>query len=189
MTRRQPHHREAEILAALQAGGSNRGIARDLRVDPKAVAYLRAAHNIPPVRGALDLEESWAARVEPVEGGHLRWTGQRTTKSGTPLLHHRGTTYTAARIAFRKRTGRDPVGQVKADCGLPHCVAPDHVEDEPARVRARQQYRAVLGLADLSETCPAGHDRATAGRIGRDGSPYCQECRRERRAEGAPETT
>jgi hypothetical protein len=40
----------------------------------------------------------------------MEWTGSLSTGSRTPILHYRGKVFTAAAIAFRIRTGRDPVG-------------------------------------------------------------------------------
>ncbi|NED83513.1 hypothetical protein G3I76_25900, partial [Streptomyces sp. SID11233] len=85
-------------------------------------------------------------------------------------------------IAFRMRTGREPVGQVRAECDVPYCVAPDCVEDEPGRLRIREQLRYLKGTAERPPFCVHGHDQAVHGRYERDGTAYCHECKVAQRA-------
>ncbi|MFK0063414.1 hypothetical protein ACIQTN_29815 [Streptomyces werraensis] len=184
----RPHPREAEILAALKAGGpdsSNTAIARKLGVDKHAVGRIRRAHDLPNTyeRKRADqpsIEDQWRQHIRPLEGGHLEWTGPRASGSGTPILRVLGSWYSAAGIAFRIRTGRDPKGQVRAECDVRQCVAPACVEDEPGRQSLRLTLRRLQGLPDPpTGTCPSGHDLAVEGRL--DGSlhPYCEGCKRE----------
>ncbi|GGW15838.1 hypothetical protein GCM10018980_51300 [Streptomyces capoamus] len=112
----------------------------------------------------------------------MDWTGERNATSNRPLLSHGYRHHSAAGIAFRIRTGRDPVGQVRADCGMQHCVAPDHVEDAPGRRRNREQLRYISGGRALQERCRNDHDQAEHGRVAADGRAYCNACKRARDA-------
>lgn len=173
----------AEIIALIQQGKSNTTIARELRCDKSRAARVRKELGLPNVvRQPLTLEEKWAARTRPVDGGHLEWLGEHVGKSGTPVMRYKEKSFTAAAIAFRIRTGRDPDGYVMAECSLKHCVAPAHVEDEPGRQRAREQLRYLQGGQQRRERCPQGHDQAEHGRYTPDGQrSYCEACKAERR--------
>jgi len=180
ITRRgtRPHPKDAQIRALLHAGRSNNAIARELGVDRAAVRRIRAVAGVPiPPQQPLSLDEKWAANTKPVEGGHLEWTGSRAGESGTPVLSYREQLHTAAVIAFRRRTGRDPVGPVKAECGMHQCVEPEHVEDEPGRTRLREQLRHVLGMGPRMSHCRHGHDQAEHGRYEPGGAAYCATCK------------
>ncbi|PSK52421.1 hypothetical protein B0E38_04747 [Streptomyces sp. 111WW2] len=183
LTRRAPrrHPREAEILAALRRGGTNNRIADELGVDKHAVARVRLDHKLrPSLQQPLSLEQKWASKTRIVEGGHLAWEGGVATNYGTPVVCYKGKTYTAARLAFIWATGRQPVGHTFAECGFDHCVAPAHVDDEPGRQRVREQLRAITGMAERPRFCrPAGHDQMTEGRLGPDGTAYCEACKRD----------
>jgi hypothetical protein len=176
-----PPHPKRDQVRALLATHSNTQIADQLHMDKRTVGALRQEAGIPYVpapRGYATAEEKWAARVVPVDGGHLEWTGERRTSSATPVMRYRDVAMSPAAIAFRKRTGREPVGQVRAECDHPQCVAPEHVEDEPGRQALRLQLRHLQGLPDPDPLCPHGHDQAEHGRFQRDGRPYCVECKR-----------
>jgi hypothetical protein len=122
-----------------------------------------------PLPIPAELAERWQARTVELEDGHLGWIGSQWVK-------HDGIRYRNARVAFTIRTGREPEGNVKADCGLPGCVAPTHVEDEPGRYRNRLAYRALLGLPAPEGACGRGHDQAEYGRIRSDGKASCAAC-------------
>lgn len=172
------HPKDTAIRALLAEGKSNHAIARELHADPAAVRRIRKETGITnPPQQPLTLDEKWAARTRPDDGGHLEWTGERSTGSGTPLLRYRDQSYAAAAVAFRQRTGRDPVGQVKAECDMPQCVAPEHVEDEPGRQRLREQLRYLRGMGERPPHCHAGHDQAEHGKYERDGRAYCDTCK------------
>lgn len=174
---KRPHPKDAEIRDLINQGRSTSAIVRELHVDKVAVRRIREEMGVPsPALQPLTLEEKWATFTEPVEGGHLRWTGSRGTCSGTPLLRYREKTYTAGAIAYRQRTGRDPVGQVRAECDMTQCVAPAHVEDEPGRKQLREQLRYLLGKGERPAYCRHGHDQAEHGRYLRDGTAYCEAC-------------
>lgn len=190
ITRRgtRPHPKDAEIRELLHKGLSSDAIARQIRVDRAAVRRIRGLVGIPsPEQQPLSLEEKWQERTREVEGGHLEWTGERVNASRTPVMRYRGKTHTAAAIAFRRRTGRDPVGHVKAECDLQQCVTPAHVEDEPGRTRLREQLRLLLGMGERPKSCRRGHDQAEHGRLLPDGVAYCHLCQGHGRAasEGA----
>jgi hypothetical protein len=85
-------------------------------------------------RGALSLAEAWAARTRATADGHLIWTGASNTR-GMLILEFEGRTQSARRLAFRLRTGKQPVGKVRSTCDQPACVAPRHVEDAEGRAR------------------------------------------------------
>jgi hypothetical protein len=171
----------ADIIAMLREGHSNSRIARELRCDKARVRRLRAELDLPayiPTEQTRTIEEKWASCTRPVDGGHLEWTGERGTAAGTPLLSYKDKHHSAAAVAFRVRTGRDPEGYVIADCGMKHCVAPEHVEDEPGRARNREQLRYVLGGRPRKGHCVHGHDQAEHGAYEADGRAYCRECKR-----------
>ncbi|WP_329131463.1 hypothetical protein OG552_10270 [Streptomyces sp. NBC_01476] len=115
------------------------------------------------------LEEKWAARTTRTEGGHLLWTGCLYLRFDN-ILHK------PARVAFTIRTGREPIGYVRPDCGLRGCVEPTHVEDQPGRATTRAALRAVNGLPPRPPVCVHGHDQAGHGRYTTDGRAYCNTC-------------
>ncbi|MFJ1528218.1 LuxR C-terminal-related transcriptional regulator [Streptomyces mirabilis] len=181
----RPHPREAEILVELRAGGTNNGIARKLGVDKVAVGRIRGDHRIPNTyeRKRAEqptLEQRWQELARTVTGGHAEWTGKRSTPSNTPILRHLGSWYSPAAIAFRMRTGREPHGQVRAECDFPQCVAPACVEDEPGRQALRRHLRALQGLGPVPDTCPGGHEQAVDGRLDASLHAYCEGCKRDK---------
>jgi hypothetical protein len=172
----RPHPREAEIRALL-AGHSSEAIARQLGVDRTAVRRIRRDAGIPYVpRAYRTPEEKWNALVRPADGGHVEWTGERANGSGTPVMRHKDKYYSPAAIAFRIKHGRDAEGYAIADCGVKHCVAPEHVEDEAGRRRNREQLRYLMGGGERKPNCVHGHDQAEHGRYAPNGTGYCQAC-------------
>ncbi|CAM5366001.1 MULTISPECIES: hypothetical protein [Streptomyces] len=172
-----------DITTRLRAGASNSAIVRELHVDKHRVARLRQAAGLPAHKPHLPtLEEKWATKTKRVAGGHVRWTGSKGSSAGTPVLAYRGAVVTAASVAFRIRTGRAPVGYVLPECGYHHCVAPEHVEDEPGRQKAREQLRYLMGGTARPERCVHGHDQAVHGKFEEDGVSYCARCKAEQRA-------
>lgn len=122
------HPKEAAIRELLGAGWSNDAIARELHADRAAIRRIRSVAKIPNVpQQPLTLEGKWAAKTAPVDGGHLDWTGSRSGTGGTPLLVYRGKSYTAAAVAFRKRTGRQGHDQAQhgrySPDGVAYCQA------------------------------------------------------------------
>lgn len=174
---------EEQIVELLHQGLSNTAISKRLRCDKGRVGRIRRSLGIADVPlQPLTLEEKWAANTRPADGGHLEWTGERESTSATPVMRYRGKSYSPAGIAFRQRTGRDPVGQVFAECGVKHCIAPGHVDDEPGRFRTREQLRYLKGGRVRKPRCPHGHDQAVDGRYWADGRAYCVACKRDRKA-------
>ena len=76
----------------------------------------------------------------------MEWTGHHTNKD-TPVLKHGGhassKAYTAYRVAYRIRTGADPIGRAHVTCDRPGCVAPAHVAD--SAVTPRRGYHRSGG--------------------------------------------
>lgn len=135
----------AAIEKLLRAGHGNKAIAKRVRVRHQTVAAIRAELGIPSLvqpTKATYREDAFWQRTQPVDGGHLNWTGHYNS-TGVPCLRTTTGMVTAYRIAFRIRWQRDPQGPVKPGCGMGRCVHPDHVEDQPMR----QQYQAIFGEA------------------------------------------
>lgn len=160
-------HPKTEAVAELLAAGlTNTAIGRQLHMERQTVGQIRHELGIPQVPAQpLTVEEKWRARTCPVDGGHLEWTGERATESGTPVMRHSGETYTAARIAFRIDHGTDPAGYAKPGCGYLGCVAPAH-QDDTGQNRPARQHRARYAspeakLAALTEPTSDGHLRWT----------------------------
>lgn len=168
-----------DIEALIREGHSNAAIARQLHVATKTVRATRTALDLPPSQHGhphgLTLEQTWQARTQPVDGGHLEWDGQHNSH-GVPILNWHGKRHSAYRIAYRIRTGREPVGKVKPSCEHPGCVAPEHVDDDATRQRDRAAMRAVLGMPPRPTRCPHGHDQAVHGRLKGNNVHYCTAC-------------
>jgi hypothetical protein len=165
-------------LALLAEGLTNTEIGRRLGMERQTVGRIRRAAGIPDVpRQPLTLEQKWRSFVVPVDGGHMKWTGERSSTSGTPLMRYREQAYTATRIAYRIRTGHDPHGYATPQCGMKHCVAPDHVDDLTDRTRTREQLRYLTGGTERTRQCRHGHDQAQWGRYATGGWAYCHACK------------
>lgn len=176
---KRQHPKHAAIVDLLNAGLGDSEIARQLGADRTSVRRIRAEAGVALPKWdpqPLTLEEKWRKQTRPLEDGHLEWTGSRVNAGHTPTMRYRGTSHSPAAVAFRLRTGRDPVGQTKAECGLHQCVAPDHVEDEPGRTRLREQLRHVMGMGPRPAACAHGHDQAEHGRYAPNGVAYCHAC-------------
>ncbi|MFI2078620.1 LuxR C-terminal-related transcriptional regulator [Streptomyces triculaminicus] len=168
-----------EIAELLAQGLSNRAIADVLHVCADTVAAHRKALGLPNCRpgrkAALSLEELFWGRAEPVEGGHLRWTGH-VNNTGTPVLRYEKKIHSAYRVAFTLHSRRQPEGIVTSDCGFEGCVEPRHMEDDITRTRVRAAYAAVIGRRTRGDRCRRGHSAATFRRYTRDGGAYCFAC-------------
>ncbi|MFD8075852.1 hypothetical protein ACFV3E_24750 [Streptomyces sp. NPDC059718] len=168
----------AQITELLREGLSNTAIAARLHCDKKRVAARRQQLGLPNVvQQALSLEEKWTANTQPLDDGHIEWTGERQATSRTPVMRYREQSYSPAAIAFRIHTGREPEGYVYADCGLQHCVAPAHVDDEPGRQRTREQFRYLRGGRPPKDECINGHDLSEHVRYTPDSRAYCGACK------------
>lgn len=140
---------QADILALLTEGYSNREIGRQLRTARHRVARIRHEHNIPDCRVSttlttLTLEQTWHTFARTVTAGHMRWTGE--IHGTTPCLVYRRRRYTARRVAFVIAHGREPVGRVRPGCGHDWCVAPEHTTDQPMS-RAGRAHARIAGRA------------------------------------------
>lgn len=82
------------------------------------------------------LEELWAQRTRPLDGGHLGWQGYEPIK-------WRGTNLTPRQIGFTVDRGRPPVGRVLRLCDVTDCVLPAHFADNEERMQCgtRGGYR------------------------------------------------
>lgn len=139
---------DAQITDLLHAGMSDRQIGIQLHTDPKRISRLRTGLGLPRaksgVRPAASVEDLFRARTTPLPEAHLEWKGH-VNNTGTPALRWQGRLLSAYRIAFRIRTGREPVGYAGPGCGMDQCVAPDHIDDQPARTRNRTAFDALFG--------------------------------------------
>ncbi|MDH6116866.1 hypothetical protein ABH930_000285 [Kitasatospora sp. GAS204A] len=101
-----------------------------------------------PVREPLvrynSAEAKLAALTEATPDGHLAWAGP-TTADGRQILTHGGVNHTAARVAFRARWGREPIGVVLPSCEYPRCLLGEHLDDTKARNAYRAMFSAVFG--------------------------------------------
>ena len=149
--------------------------ARILGLSATTVARYRRLAGIPPLYGPTSLEAKYAKYAVPLDGGCVGWTG-RTGHTGVPVIRHRSKDVPAAHVAFRTRTGRDPVGQVKPECGTRHCVSGLHVLDTPGRTEWRLTLRESCGLERPWDECYQGHPWKLYGRIKADLSLYCSLC-------------
>lgn len=179
------HPKHEEIVERLTNGASNKSIAAEMKVDKRAVMRIRDILGMKrhPNHGTSMDEKLAKFGTEPDADGHTGWTGRRAT-SGAPVVRHRGIELPASHVAFQQRTGRLPVGFVRAECGVHDCLTPSHVGDENERRTVRMQERAMYGLDPKPwDICPKGlHPWDTCGRIEPDLSPYCKECTNDRAA-------
>lgn len=171
---RHPKHRK--IANMLRKGATNNEVARKLGVNTRAVARVRTIIGLPPHSWATTREAKLDKFSVRFEDGHTGWTGRRL-RSKTPSIRQNDVEVPASHVAFRRRTGRDPVGQVRPDCDFPHCLTPEHLMDDMDRVRVRLQLRAIYGMPKVWDTCPKGlHTWAEGGRVRANLSLYCKLC-------------
>jgi hypothetical protein len=174
-----------EIVGILRRGASNKEVCQQISVDHRTVAKIRREQGIPRHASGrtsyATVEEAYRARVEPAGGQHLRWSGGRSS-AGTPVFMHAGQTFSAYRVAFTIRTGREPVGHVFPACDVPLCVAPECMDDTAARNRDRAALASLLGRQQYATHCPSGHAYGETARYLPDGDRYCSACRANREA-------
>lgn len=175
-----PNATRTDIIALLQEGHSNTHIARELHCSKPRVAHIRAELGLPnyvPAAQTRTVEDKWRLLTRSVDGGHIEWTGERAKATGTPVMRYKETNVSPAGVAFEMRHGRPPQGYVIAECGMQHCVAPDHVNDEAGRQQTRRDRRAERGLGDVQEKCVNGHIMAEHAKFEPDGTAYCGLCK------------
>ena len=179
------HPKHDAIAAMLQVGATVKDTAATLGADRRAVARVRNILGMAPVRNSSTAEEKVARFSVPLDGGHTGWSGRVTTASQVPSIRHRSVEVPASHVAFEQRAGRPPVGIVKAECGVPHCLTPSHLSDVPERRNDRMNERALHGMKRQPwDVCPNGrHDWDRYGRVQSDLTSYCTGCSAERNAD------
>jgi WhiB family redox-sensing transcriptional regulator len=75
------------------------------------------------------LVDAYLGRTIQGDNGHVWWRGKKSTYTVA------GRVFTPAQIAFEVGYGREPQGHVKATCGQPLCLAPEHLSDGAMRWR------------------------------------------------------
>lgn len=153
-TPRRGHHRSGgqrtqasrdDIIRLLRGGYSDKEIGRRLHTDPQRAGRIRAELGLPGhASKPITFEDRWAANTEPVDGGHLRWTG-RLRDGTTPAVLHEGRDTSPRRIAFEQLHGRPADGRVLPGCGYGPCVKPEHLEDQVMRQQLDTQLAAIFG--------------------------------------------
>ncbi|WP_405391100.1 helix-turn-helix domain-containing protein [Streptomyces sp. NBC_01102] len=140
----------ADIAKLLHAGHSDHEIARRLHVCERTAGEARRALRLPKhtsgVKPADSPQDLFRQRTRRVKGGHLKWTGYHTN-DGVPFFRWRKRGMTAYRVAFQIQHNRPPVGYVRPGCDYPHCVAPEHVEDQQMRDQLKTQMASIFGGA------------------------------------------
>jgi len=142
----------ADIAKLLRQGVPQIQIVRQLHVAPLTVQKTREALRLPAPRSGrrftyASLEEAFCQGAEPVDGGHVRWTGYRD-KDNTPRVCYRQQPQAAPRVAFKLFHGREPVGKALPTCGVKGCIAGEHLADRPMRKanqRADALYDGIFG--------------------------------------------
>lgn len=143
----------ADIAELLRQGLPETHIASQLGIDRGTVKRARQALGLPaPPRGKrskyASLSDAFRNHTEPVEGGHLRWTGP--TDRDFPFLTYGGKRYAAPRLAFQLHRGREPVGRISRSgtCDFPGCVEGGHLLDQAIReahLRADAAFELIFG--------------------------------------------
>jgi hypothetical protein len=135
----------ADVVDMLRANHSQAHIMRTLGVCYATVKTARDSLGMPsPGAGRRPLQDPAAAfwaRTERVDGGHMRWTGARSTGGGT-VIGLNGQYVSGARVGFTLGHGREPIGRVTAGCGYTGCVTPDHLTDQVIRQERRAAAEA-----------------------------------------------
>ena len=178
-TYRHPKH--DAIAEMVKNGWKDRAVAAHLGVHNRAVTRVRDIEGVLHHNNSTTKEAKLDRFTVAGTDGHTNWTGRLGT-SGAPVIRHLKVQIPASHVAFELRTGRPPVGIVKAECGRDHCLTPAHVSDEIERRNVRGQERALYGLEPVPwKTCAKGtHAWAEHGRFQPDLTPYCKGCNTER---------
>jgi hypothetical protein len=135
------------IAALLKEGATYDHIRAEVRVSYGTITAVRKAAGLPERRKSYALNkpagEAFDDRTERTDDGHRLWTGH--TAHGCAQLAHAGRRESPRRFAFRLAYGREPIGYVKAGCGVEECFEPFHQEDRPMRERDRATFAAIFG--------------------------------------------
>lgn len=178
------HPKHDAIAELVLAGEKDRAVAAQLGVHNRAVTRVRDILGVKHHNNSTTKEAKLERfSTSPDADGHVGWTG-RIANAGAPAIRHLKVQIPASHVAFELRTGRPPVGIVKAECGRAHCLAPTHLSDEIERRNVRGQERALYGLEPVPwSTCPKGtHEWDEYGRFQPNLTPYCKGCNTERAA-------
>ncbi|WKD36552.1 hypothetical protein [Streptomyces xanthophaeus] len=139
----------SDVAVLLHEGLPNHIIGRRLHISPTRVQDMRRALGIPnllSVPPAPSIEALFHERTEAQPGGHLIWVGE-ITPTGQLKVGWKGRSHSPHKVAFRIRTGRDPIGRARTSCDMRHCVAPAHVSDRAERDRDNAAFNALFGGA------------------------------------------
>lgn len=181
MTGIRRHRLHNEIVALVQAGETNLGIARKFGIDKRAAARVRQFLGLPMGPRYTTPSEKVARFSEPREDGHVGWNGRRV--HGIPKIRQFDVSVSASHVVFRDHVGRDPVGIVRIECDFFGCLNPLHLSDEIQRRQTRLIERSLHGLEAVWDVCPKGvHEWEEHGRIEPYPSlkPYCATCNTDR---------
>lgn len=176
---RHPKH---ELMSKLITSGlTDSSIMENLGVARCAVVRVRKMLGVPPVSKSTSKGDKLDRATIILLDGHTGWTGRRAP-AGAPLIRHLGRELSAAHVAFERRTGRAPVGSVRADCDMAHCLTPEHLMDDIERRKVRVQLRSLKGYGPHWEVCPAdpSHTWEEHGRVEPSLELYCRQCNSDR---------
>lgn len=189
------HELHDEAVKLIRAGGSDRGVSEELGMNRRSVARVRRIIGAPVITGVVPVDVKLSKHLtEPDAEGHVYWTGRRST-AGIAFLRHRGVETPVSHVTFYKRTGMQPVGMVRPDCGQSKCVAGAHVMDDVERRNLRLLLRSLQDYpAPWAECRKCGADWETSGRVEADLQLYCLVCvtaraRRNRKAKNERKDT
>lgn len=128
---------EAMATERADLGTARAGVRGGLTPQERAARHNRQRRRAPEPPTLLD---QYLNRTEVLDDGHVRWT------VNTSNVVFQGRQYTAMQLAWALSTKREPQGILRAACGLPGCVAAEHLTDEVMRA-ADRQYRAWKAAA------------------------------------------
>lgn len=172
------------VLDAIRTGDNEHGIRGGLKpcerraMADELVRRRRAAgHTVeetepaPKPRPVRTFQSVLEERTQPLDGGHMAWTGYRPTVV-------QGRKYTPWQIAFRVGYGRPPVGLVRRTCDVDGCVLPAHLMDQ-------EQRNARKPVEEPPAVAPSGRQLASCGvgtrsgyqRHRKNGEQACDACR------------
>lgn len=179
MSKQHPNH--DRIVAMVLEGKSNHGIHAELGGCRKAIARIRREVGVDTFSRTVPVAEQLKAKVAPADAdGHQLWTGALTS-GGVPRMRVDKADVPVSHVIFEQRTGRQPVGQVRPDCGVKGCVAPGHLLDDTERRAVRMMTRVMLDMpGPWSECRRCGGDWDTFGRVDDKLRLYCTRCTADR---------
>jgi DNA-binding XRE family transcriptional regulator len=173
-TYRNPRH--DEIADAIRQGLSDPAVAKRIGVARKTVTRVRKIEGLPAFTVARTVAQIFLEDARTEDDGHTYWDGCRDT-GGAPQIRFEGRYLRASHVAFETFHGRPPVGYVKADCDVPHCLTPSHILDDLGRRKLYMQLRTLEGLYGHWDACTAcGADWDTWGRVQPNLQIYCGAC-------------